>query len=635
MRKKLRPDVASDTSRRNNNCVTITGQMKITVIRTNRQHQLCVTNRSIGHLLERMLKDDSKFTIQKFRDMVPSMNFGYDGYKDMPTWHRVYPAAEFQKDENGNLRMKAFNGLLLLSFRNILKPEDVQLVKKQAAFLPSTLIAVTGADGRSVEILVKFSDEKGELPTDEEHADRLYQSAYRHILPIYQSVIHAEIASQKPSIRSYFLLTLDTQPYYNPQAVALKVDEKLMLQEPTPSIPEAKSDPTDKKEKGMKGSKENIEKMMKYLNEKYDLRYNMVMKYTEYVPKDKEWIGFQAVEPRVQKSLTLEVQLAGINVSIKDVRNFLESNFIKNYNPVEEFLFICYDNWDGKDHIRALARTVPTNNPHWEDWFYTWFLAMVEQWHNRTGRQYGNSVAPLLISKQGYNKSTFCRRLIPPQLQWGYTDNLILSEKRQVLQAMSQCLLINLDEFNQISAKVQQGFLKNLIQLPNVKYKPPYGSHVQEFPRTASFIATSNMDDILTDPSGNRRFIGIELTGPIDVSVRPNYQQLFAQAEKAIWNGEKTYFDAEQTALIMENNRRYQQIDPVMQCFSESFTPTEDENEGTFMTAAAIFSELKAKYGASLEAKSLLSFGRCLKNIDGLKRKRTMKGTEYLVIRRK
>ena len=609
--------------------------MKITVTRTNRQHQLCVTNRSIGHLLERMLKDDSKSTIQKFRDMVPSMNFGYDGYKDMPTWHRVYPAAEFQKDENGNLRMKAFNGLLLLSFRNILKPEDVQLVKKQAAFLPSTLIAVTGADGRSVEILVKFTDEKGELPTDEEHADRLYQSAYRHILPIYQSVIHAEIASQKPSIRSNFLLTLDTLPYYNPQAVALKVDEKLMHQETTPSIPEAKSTPTDKKEKGMKGSKENIEKMMKYLNEKYDLRYNMVMKYTEYVPKDKEWIGFQAVEPRVQKSLTLEVQLAGINVSIKDVRNFLESNFIKNYNPVEEFLFTCYDNWDGKDHIRALARTVPTNNPHWEDWFYTWFLAMVEQWHNRTGRQYGNSVDPLLISKQGYNKSTFCRRLIPPQLQWGYTDNLILSEKRQVLQAMSQCLLINLDEFNQISAKVQQGFLKNLIQLPNVKYKPPYGSHVQEFPRTASFIATSNMDDILTDPSGNRRFIGIELTGPIDVSVRPNYQQLFAQAEKAIWNGEKTYFDAEQTALIMENNRRYQQIDPVMQCFCESFTPTEDENEGTFMTAAAIFSELKAKYGASLEAKSLLSFGRCLKNIDGLKRKRTMKGTEYLVIRRK
>ncbi len=62
----------------------------------------------------------------------------------------------------------------------------------------------------------------------------------------------------------------------------------------------------------------------------------------------------------------------------------------------------------------------------------------------------------------------------------------------------------------------------------------------------SSFIATSNMTDILTDPSGNRRFIGVELTGPIDVSVRPNYQQLFAQALTALHNGEKSYFDAEQ-----------------------------------------------------------------------------------------
>ena len=605
--------------------------MRITVIRTNRQHQLCVTNRSIGHLLERMLKDDSKFTIQKFRDMVPSMNFGYDGYKDMPTWHRVYPAAEFQKDENGNLRMKAFNGLLLLSFRNILKPEDVQLVKKQAAFLPSTLIAVTGADGRSVEILVKFTDEKGELPTNEEHADRLYQSAYRHILPIYQSVIHAEIASQKPSIRSNFLLTLDTLPYYNPQAVALKVDEKLMHQETTPSIPEAKSTPTDKKEKGMKGSKENIEKMMKYLNEKYELRYNMVMKYTEYVPKDKEWIGFQAVEPRVQKSLTLEVQLAGINVSIKDVRNFLESNFIKNYNPVEEFLFTCYDNWDGKDHIRALARTVPTNNPHWEDWFYTWFLGMVDQWRGFTHRQYGNSVAPLLISKQGYNKSTFCRRLLPPELQWGYNDNLILSEKRQVYQAMAQFMVINLDEFNQISPQVQQGFLKNLIQLPTLKYKPPYGSHVMEFPRLASFIATSNMKDILTDPSGNRRFIGVELTGPIDVSVRPNYQQLFAQALTALHNGEKSYFDAEQVKLIMKNNCQFEVAEPIDQYFMLYFELVENEKEGEYLTAAEIFDYLKKQIGSSLKVNSLMGFGRKLANMSELKHKRFADGMKYLV----
>ena len=74
---------------------------------------------------------------------------------------------------------------------------------------------------------------------------------------------------------------------------------------------------------------------------------------------------FKPVDPRVQKRMTLEVQLADIRVSVKDVRNFLESDYIENYNTIDEYLFQCYDKWDGKDHIRALARTVPTNNPYW------------------------------------------------------------------------------------------------------------------------------------------------------------------------------------------------------------------------------------------------------------------------------
>ena len=349
------------------------------------------------------------------------------------------------------------------------------------------------------------------------------------------------------------------------------------------------------------------------------------------MPKEKGWYGFQPVDPRVQKRMTLEVQLADIRVSIKDVRNFLESDYIKNYNPIDEYLFQCYDKWDGKDHIRALARTVPTNNPYWADWFYTWFLGMVDQWRGFTHRQYGNSVAPLLISNQGYNKSTFCRRLLPPELQWGYSDNLVLSEKRQVYQVMAQFMVINLDEFNQISPQVQQGFLKNLIQLPTLKYKPPYGSHVMEFPRLASFIATSNMKDILTDPSGNRRFIGVELTGPIDVSVRPNYQQLFAQALTALRNGEKSYFDAEQVKLIMKNNYQFEVVEPIDQYFLLYFELVDDEREGEYLTAAEIFDYLKKQIGSSLKVKSLMGFGRKLANKSELKHKRFADGMKYLV----
>lgn len=199
---------------------------------------------------------------------------------------------------------------------------------------------------------------------------------------------------------------------------------------------------------------------------------------------------------------------------------------------------------------------------------------------------------------------------------------------------MAQFMLINLDEFNQISPQVQQGFLKNLIQLPTLKYKPPYGSHVMEFPRLASFIATSNMNDILTDPSGNRRFIGIELTGPIDVSVRPNHQQLFAQAIVALGNGEKCYFDAEQVKLIMQSNCQFEVVQPIDQYFRLYFEPADDEKEGEYMTAAEIFDFLKKQIGSSLKVNSLMGFGRKLANMTQLNHKRFADGMKYLVKKR-
>ena len=632
--------------------------MKVTIVHTNNKNQLLVSTKTMEKLMERFARDDSKLTITHFRESVPYLSNNYEGYKDMPKWMHIYPAAEFAKDDNNNLKMKAFNGILLLKFGNITDVDGVEGVKRSVAILPSTLAAITGADGKTVIVLIKFQGENDSLPTSEADAEHLYRIAYQQIFPVYQAIVKASILvdgpkpsieagstlSQEPSIHNSFMMTLDAEPYFNSKAVAMKIDSHARSQNLTPSTgnnqqmiadsgtaEEDSNEKNNNKKEDKNSVRSNIVSMMQLLENRYDFRYNTVMKYVEYLPKDKGWYGYRPVEPRVQKRMTLEVQLADIRVSIKDVRNFLESDYIKNYNPIEEYLFQCYDKWDGKDHIRALARTVPTANPHWADWFYTWFLGMVDQWRGYSHRQYGNSVAPLLISKQGYNKSTFCRRLLPPELQWGYSDNLILSEKRQVYQAMAQFMVINLDEFNQISPQVQQGFLKNLIQLPTLKYKPPYGSHVMEFPRLASFIATSNMKDILTDPSGNRRFIGVELTGPIDVSVHPNYQQLFAQALTALRNGEKSYFDAEQVKLIMKNNYQFEVVEPIDQYFLLYFELVDDEKEGEYLTAAEIFDYLKKQIGSSLKVNSLMGFGRKLANMSELKHKRFADGMKYLV----
>ena len=677
-----------------------------------------VSTKTIDSFLERIAKDDSKQSVANFRMSVPLMEGDYQFYKGIKEWQHVYPAAEFGKDESDNLIFKKSNGLLMLHFIHLMTDQKMEAARKAASLLPMTFAAITGADGRSLIVLVCICDEEGKIPEKEADAELLYQCAYEQVKSLYLSQIQAELKEEKPTIKSNFMLTLDPSPYYNSKAVAMRISRnsptkaavpkavddlkayndyeflyRKAAKEAAEEMTEAKMNWTnendqllarlsaiaaklchmglteeeafihirrnnwyevaeeqlrqvvgsayathskDKKSKSAAAGKgrTDILQMINYLESRYQFRYNTVMKFTEYRPNNS-WVGdFKPVDARVQKSMTLDVQIADIHVSIKDVRNFLESDRIKNYSPIESYLYDCLGKWDGKDRIRALARTVPTKNPHWEDWFYTWFLGMVDQWRGVYRKQYGNSTMPLLISKQGYNKSTFCRRLIPNELSWGFTDNMILSEKRQVLQAMSQFLLINLDEFNQISPQVQQGFLKNLLQLPTVKIKPPYGSHVQEFPRLASFIATSNMTDILADPSGNRRFLGVELTGPIDVSGRLNYEQLYAQAMQALEQGEKSYFDAAETAVIMQSNRQFEQVSPIKQCFLEVFEPTNDVEKGEYLMAAAIFDVLKQKFGSSLQVSSLQKFGRELQNIEGLTSKKTRFGTEYLVVRK-
>ena len=610
--------------------------MKITITHRNNKNQLLVSTKSLERFLERIVNDDAKNTVANFREYVPWLTNGYDGYKNMATWMHVHPAAEFQKSENGLLKMKQNNGVLLLTFVNIKDDGGVDAVKQKVASLPSTFAAFMGADGISLNVLVKYALAKGSLPDNEVEADRIYKQAFQTFAPLYQILVKATMQMPEPSIYSDFLFTQDASPYYREDALPLVLNEVIhTVEKPVDNLKDAIVDNSEENvDKDGKDLSDNIMRMIGFLCKKYDFRYNSVMKFTEYRPKDKDYWGYQPVDARVQKRMTLEVQLANIRVSIKDVCNYLESDLLSTYNPVEDFLFKCAGKWDGKDYIRALARTVPTDNPYWEDWFYTWFLAMVNQWRSYSHRKYGNSVAPLLISRQGYNKSTFCRSLVPPELQWGYNDNLVLSEKRQVLQAMCQALLLNLDEFNQISPQVQQGFLKNIIQLPSVKMKPPYGSHVQEFPRMASFIATSNMEDILSDPSGNRRFLGVELTGPIDVSQLPNYEQLYAQALAALQAGEKTYFDAEQTKLIMASNRKFEVISPVDQYFNLYFDLTDDAKQGEYLTAAEIFQELKSHIGSSVKLSNLISFGRKLSQMPSIHRKRFNDGMRYLVVRK-
>lgn len=370
-------------------------------------------------------------------------------------------------------------------------------------------------------------------------------------------------------------------------------------------------------------------RLLDYLERKYEMRYNTALGCTE-IRKANSSEPFVPADDRVRNTLAIKARLDGIDVWDKDIRRYTESKFVKTFNPVDAFLKRLKGKWDGKDHIGALAGCVPNDNARWVDWFHTWFLAMVAQWMGLDAT-HGNSVALLLISRQGYKKSTFCKRLLPEELQWGYNDNLVISEKQNTLRAMSQSLLINIDEFNALSAKTQEGFLKNIMQLANIKLRQPYRQQQVTLPRVASFIATANVSDVFSDPSGCRRFIAVTLTSPIRLPEHIDYEQLYAQAVAELESGMRYWFNAVDTQVIMENNVQYQQHTPVEALFFDSFTIPKDLAKGAYMTASSIFNLLRQRYGSQLSLTSLSHFGRMLANIPNLHSKHSSHGTEYLV----
>lgn len=375
----------------------------------------------------------------------------------------------------------------------------------------------------------------------------------------------------------------------------------------------------------------SMRRLIRKLEQRYVFRYNTIMGYAEMRRNITAFSPWTPVTQREIADLTIEARMAEIPVWDNDVRRFIESSRVRDYSIISDYLFDC-PHWDGHDHIRALARTVPTDTPQWPDWFHTWFLGMVAQWQRRNIR-FGNAIVPLLISRQGYHKSDFCRSLLPRELRsWGFTDTLSLAEERPVLLAMTQMLLISLDEFNQISPRKQEGFLKNIIQLPTVKVKRPYARHIEDIPRLASFIATTNQHDVLSDPSGSRRFVGIYVQRDIDTSQTPNHRQLFAQAMAELDDGARYWFDADEMAAIMEHNLRFQQHSDAMAFFLEYFDLPSEPSEGQWMTSAAILAEVKRRAQAALRTPPTVNkFARELRALRGVQVRTSHSSDVYLV----
>ncbi len=368
--------------------------------------------------------------------------------------------------------------------------------------------------------------------------------------------------------------------------------------------------------------------LKEYMKARYKLRYNTMTDSAEYCENHSFHTAFKPVTMRVMSSMALNAQESGLDVWYRDVKHYVISDRLPDYDPVKEF-FRKLPAWDGKDRIRPLMARVPTDNPMWTEHGYCWFISMVAHWQGRD-EEHGNTLSPLFVGGQGCGKSTFCLKLLPPELRQYYTDGIDLTKRRDCELALTRYLLINLDEFDQVTDRYQ-GFLKYLQQKASVSTRRPYATQTETMKRNASFIATSNHSDLLSDPSGSRRFICVQVTGIIDNSQPIDYPQLYVQAVAALDRGERYWLEAEEERALIEANDDFRRRPLVEELFWHYYRPAEPGEDCRKLTAGEIYLAIQEKSKKDLGSKMLGHFGRLLKKLVPLS-VRSGRGTLYLVV---
>lgn len=362
-----------------------------------------------------------------------------------------------------------------------------------------------------------------------------------------------------------------------------------------------------------------------YLFARYDFRFNVLTEQTEYALKGES--GFQLVDQRVLNTLCIDARVHGINCWDKDVSRLLLSQKIADFHPFLNYMAHLPE-WDGQDRVKELAKRV-SDKPLWVNGFHRWMLAMTAQWMNLPG-QCANAMAPLLVStEQGRCKSTFCSILLPDSLQKFYIDKFDLTSESGCEQKLSLFGIINMDEFDRYSIR-SMATLKNLMQLKKLTFRKSHRSYYSQLPRIASFIGTSNQKELLTDTTGSRRFLCVEVNEKIDCT-RPDYEQLYAQLKTELLAGERYWFTSEEELAIQKNNRMFYRHSPEEDVFFQCFRVPEVGEEGILLTPTEIFCKLQKTFPAAFRGGNASRMGKVLTAL-GVERIRTKYGSSYRVI---
>lgn len=362
---------------------------------------------------------------------------------------------------------------------------------------------------------------------------------------------------------------------------------------------------TKDSEKGAKSfNTSKLQVVEMYFDNKYQFRFNSIKCKPEIKNTAENQKKFTPVDKYILNSLKRELDACNTKVSTADIKDLIESDYSPKVNPITDYFKNLKSPDPGSNFIKELASTVSVANfEMWEQYLTRWLVAVIANAMNEQGCQ--NHTCLVLTGGQGKFKTTWLDNLCPKDLQNYIFTGKIDPNNKDSLTYIAEFLFINIDDQLRQLNKKDENELKNLITAPSVKYRRPYDPYIMEYPHTASFMASVNGNDFLTDPTGSRRFLPFEVLN-IDIKKAKsiNMDLVYSQAMKLYKDGYRYFFNDEEIESLNENNKKFQVNTAEEQLISTYYkVPITREQSTHFLKAAVIQARIEKTTHAKLNLK--------------------------------
>jgi predicted P-loop ATPase len=357
-----------------------------------------------------------------------------------------------------------------------------------------------------------------------------------------------------------------------------------------------------------------------FLNDNYRLRRNMLSGKVEFKSRAELSAEYRPLTQEALNSIIIRALREGLDEECNpkaDITMYVNSEEVRMYNPVLDFLNDL-PKWDGQNHVAKLFSRIPGLSSEQLAFLAVWLRSTVAHWL-QLDTMHGNEVVPVLIGAQGCGKTTFLRRLLPCQLREYYLDHLNLSNKFDKEMALTNNLLVNLDELEAIRPS-QHAALKQTLSKNKVNGRPIFGKAQDDRPRYASFVSTTNNPHPLTDATGSRRYICMTIPKgqQIDNAGDIDYEQLYAQVLYEIRELNAPYwFNNEEVTRIQQLNLAYMQQKDIAEMVKACFRkPMEGEKVKSMNTTEMLEIIRDAYPNVTVSTKAKVELGRALVALD-------------------